>query len=162
MTYLLDANVFITAKNAHYGMDFAPVFWQWVKDAHVAGLVYSIEAVKEELKDGGDELAEWIQDQPASFYKAVDGPALLELGKLTRWVNEHETYTQAAKATFLDSADYYLVGQGKALGFTVVTHEVSAPEGKARVKIPDACAAIAGQACLPWKMLRDSGARFTA
>lgn len=161
MTYLLDANVFITAKNAHYGMDFAPVFWEWVKDAHAAGLAYSVEAVRDELKDGGDELADWIQEQPASFFKAVDGPALAEIEKLTTWANAHPNYTQAAKATFLDSPDYFLVGQGKSLGFTVVTHEVSQPEGRSRVKIPDACTAIDGDSCLPWKMLREAGARFT-
>ena len=25
--YLLDANVFIQAKNLHYGFDFCPAFW---------------------------------------------------------------------------------------------------------------------------------------
>ncbi len=27
MAYLLDANVFIQAKNLHYGFDFCPGFW---------------------------------------------------------------------------------------------------------------------------------------
>lgn len=27
MTYLLDSNVFIQAKNLHYGFDFCPAFW---------------------------------------------------------------------------------------------------------------------------------------
>lgn len=27
MAYLLDANVFIQAKNRHYGFDFCPAFW---------------------------------------------------------------------------------------------------------------------------------------
>ena len=27
MAYLLDANVFISAKNLHYGLDFCPAFW---------------------------------------------------------------------------------------------------------------------------------------
>ena len=26
--YLLDANVFIQAKNLHYGFDFCPAFWE--------------------------------------------------------------------------------------------------------------------------------------
>jgi Domain of unknown function (DUF4411) len=29
MGYLLDANVFIQAKNLHYGFDFCPAFWEW-------------------------------------------------------------------------------------------------------------------------------------
>jgi len=35
MAYLLDANVFIAAKNLHYGLDFCPAFWDWlVAHAH--------------------------------------------------------------------------------------------------------------------------------
>ena len=30
MAYLLDANVFIQAKNLHYGLDFCPAFWEWL------------------------------------------------------------------------------------------------------------------------------------
>ena len=29
MAYLLDADVFIRAKNLHYGLDFCPAFWDW-------------------------------------------------------------------------------------------------------------------------------------
>ena len=30
MAYLLDSNVFIPAKNLHYGLDFCPAFWDWL------------------------------------------------------------------------------------------------------------------------------------
>lgn len=30
MAYLLDANVFIQAKNLQYGFDFCPAFWDWL------------------------------------------------------------------------------------------------------------------------------------
>ena len=30
MAYLLDANVFIQAKNLYYGFDFCPAFWDWL------------------------------------------------------------------------------------------------------------------------------------
>lgn len=30
MPYLLDADVFISAKNLHYGFDFCPAFWDWL------------------------------------------------------------------------------------------------------------------------------------
>lgn len=30
MQYLLDANVFIEAKNRYYGFDFCPAFWNWL------------------------------------------------------------------------------------------------------------------------------------
>ena len=33
MRYLLDSNVFIQAKNLHYGFDFVPAFWDWLLQA---------------------------------------------------------------------------------------------------------------------------------
>ncbi len=39
MAYLLDANVFMTAKNLHYGFDFCPAFWEWIVREHQAGNV---------------------------------------------------------------------------------------------------------------------------
>ena len=30
MAYFLDADVFIRAKNLHYGFDFCPAFWEWL------------------------------------------------------------------------------------------------------------------------------------
>ena len=52
MPYLLDANVFIQAKNLHYGLDFCPAFWEWLIDRNAAGSVFSIEKVGEDrLRD---------------------------------------------------------------------------------------------------------------
>ena len=31
MKHLLDANVFITAKNSYYAFDIVPVFWEWLE-----------------------------------------------------------------------------------------------------------------------------------
>lgn len=36
MTYLLDANIFIQAKNLHYGFDFCPAFWDWLEHENAA------------------------------------------------------------------------------------------------------------------------------
>ena len=36
MAYLLDANVFISAKNLHYGFDFCPAFRDWLIEGHEA------------------------------------------------------------------------------------------------------------------------------
>lgn len=60
MAYLLDANVFIAAKNLHYGFDFCPAFWDWLHLAHQQGNVYSIEKVRDELRAGQDDLAQWV------------------------------------------------------------------------------------------------------
>lgn len=107
MGYLLDADVFIRAKNLHYGLDFRPAFWDWL----VAG---------------------WVQSQ---------------------------RYTQSAVSTFLQVADYYLVAQAHAGGYTVVTHEVPSASTR-RVKIPDACIGLGIKCVTPYEMLRTERARF--
>jgi hypothetical protein len=38
MAYLLDANVFIQAKNLHYGIDFCPAFWDWLEREGARGM----------------------------------------------------------------------------------------------------------------------------
>jgi Domain of unknown function (DUF4411) len=57
MAYLLDANVFIQAKNLHYGFDFCPAFWDWLIARNDAGDVFSIERVGDEIDAGADELS---------------------------------------------------------------------------------------------------------
>lgn len=46
MAYLLDTNVFIQAKNLHYGFDFCPAFRDWLAWAHEQGKVFRIEGVR--------------------------------------------------------------------------------------------------------------------
>jgi len=41
MSYLLDSDVLIQAKNLHYGLDFCPAFWDWLITKNSNGLVYS-------------------------------------------------------------------------------------------------------------------------
>ncbi len=68
MPYLLDANVFIQAKNLHYGFDFCPAFWDWLDDTNSLGIVFSVEKVADELLAGNDELAEWQRSVGIHFF----------------------------------------------------------------------------------------------
>ena len=49
-TYLVDANVFIQAKNLHYGFEFFPAFWDWLIEQNHAGKIASIRKVADELQ----------------------------------------------------------------------------------------------------------------
>ena len=69
MIYLLDANVFIQAKNLHYGFDFCPAFWDWVVRNNKKGHVYSIDKVADEIYAGEDELCKWAKDNSSLFLK---------------------------------------------------------------------------------------------
>ncbi len=63
MAYLLDANVFIQAKNLHYGLDFCPAFWEWLIAGNQAKRVFSIEKISDEIAAGDDELSEWAAER---------------------------------------------------------------------------------------------------
>jgi Domain of unknown function (DUF4411) len=63
MAYLLDSDVFIQAKNLHYGFDFCLAFWEWIDEGHAVGSVLSIEKVQGELIGGDDDLAAWARQR---------------------------------------------------------------------------------------------------
>jgi hypothetical protein len=157
VTYLLDSNVFIQAKNLHYGFDFCPAFWDWLDSRNAAGTVHSIEKVADELRAGGDELAEWSEARPG-FFVGLDEAVVPSLQTVSRWVTG-AAYDPAAVSTFLQVADYYLVAHALAHQLSLVTHEVPADSVK-KVKIPNACIALEVRCISPYEMLRRERARF--
>lgn len=159
MAYLIDTDIFIAAKNLHYGMDFCPGFWDWMIEANRAGKLLSIRAVQDDLAAGGDELADWANVRGADFFIAPVQKDLDALGRVAEWIDQHQAYTPAAKQTFLGCSDYFVVAQALAGGHTVITHEK--PENSLhRIKIPSVCVAMNVKYMTPWQMLRAEGARF--
>lgn len=155
--YLLDSNIFIEAKNRHYGFDFCPAFWDWLVAQHAAGTVASVDQVSVELRDGEDELAAWVTKR-SEFFLAPDASVVSSLGTLSEW-SSGAGYADAAVNEFLQAADYYLVGHGHAHSCTVVTHE-KPRDSKKKIQIPDACKAHGVECIDPYAMLRREGARF--
>jgi hypothetical protein len=158
MANLLDANVFIQAKNLHYGLDFCPAFWEWLIANNAGGKAFSIEKVGDEIAAGADELSNWAAQQGDGFFLKPDAAILPALGTVSAWANG-ENYEPAAVNTFLQVADYYLVAHALAHGFTVVTHEVAAASTK-KVKIPNVCIGLNVKSITPYEMLRIERARF--
>jgi hypothetical protein len=158
MAYLLDANVFIQAKNLHYGFDFCPAFWEWLIVNNTAKKVFSIEKVGDEIEAGDDDLADWADQHRSSFFLKPDSTMLPALGSVSDW-STSQSYEPAAVSTFLQIADYYLVAYALAYKHTVVTHEVAAYSTK-KIKIPNACIGLGIKFMTPYEMLRYERARF--
>lgn len=158
MTYLLDANVFIQAKNLHYGLDFCPAFWDWLVVSNEAQLAFSIEKVGDEIDAGADELADWARQQGAGFFLKPDAALLPALGSVSTWVSG-QNYEPAAVNTFLQVADYYLIAHALAHKQTVVTHEIASSSTK-KIKIPNVCIGLGIKFMTPYEMLRHERARF--
>ena len=158
MSYLLDANVFIQAKNFHYGFDFCPAFWDWLEVENSAGRVFSVEKVGDELQSGSDELAEWASARGRSFFLAPESSTLPAFSRVSTWVTSQHYYP-AAVNTFLQVADFYIVSQALALGFAVVSHERPGNSIQ-KVKIPNPCIALGINCISPFEMLKREHARF--
>jgi len=158
MPYLLDANVFIQAKNLHYGFDFCPAFWEWLVLSNAQGKVFSIEKVRDELETGNDELASWARERGEGFFLPPDVQVVAAFGTVSSWVIQQD-YDPAAVNTFLQVADYYLIAHALAHGFVIVTHEVPASTRK-KVKIPNVCIGLGIRHMNPFDMLRREGAKF--
>jgi len=158
MAYLLDTNVFIQAKNLHYGFSFCPAFWDWIVRENRAGKVFSVEKVRDEIMDGDDELAHWAAQYKDSLFLALDASVLPAMHRVSGWVTNQQ-YASAAVNLFLQDADYYLVAQALAGGHVVVTHEKPEVSIK-RVKIPSVCIGVGIGFMNPFEMLRRERALF--
>lgn len=156
--YLLDANVFIQAKNLHYGFDFCPAFWEWLKVENDKGKVASIEKVRDEIVSGEDELASWAHARGHEFFLSADDKVLPALETVSAWANS-QGYHPAAVSTFLQVADYWLVAYALAHNCTVVTHEIPADSVR-KIKIPNACIGLKVDCINPYEMLRRENAKF--
>lgn len=158
MAYLLDADVFIRAKNLHYGLDFCPAFWDWLIARNAAGAVFSVERVGDEVLALEDELSQWAAARGASFFLRPDATAFPSLATVSAWT-QSRSYEPAAVSTFLQKADYYLVAQAHAGTHVVVTHEIPSASVR-KIKIPDACIGLEVKCMTPFEMLRLERARF--
>ena len=158
MAYLLDSNVFIQAKNLHYGLDFCPAFWEWLIVNNTAKRVFSIEKVGDEINALADDLSIWAAKHGPNFFLKPDAAILQVLGSVSSWASS-QNYAPAAVNTFLQVADYYLVAHALAHGHTIVTHEV-ASNSINKIKIPNACIGLGIKCMTPYEMLRHERARF--
>lgn len=157
--YLLDSNIFINAKNGAYGLDFCPAFWDWLLQSHSRGLLGSINAVKNELLAGQDELARWARAAPADFFQQPTSAGLAVLGQITNHIVARG-YPPAERTQFLSKADPFLIAHAKAENHVVVTHEKTVPGNSQKIKIPNVCSAFGVNCRSIFDVIRESKARF--
>lgn len=162
MQYLIDANVFIQAKNLYYRFEFCQGFWDWLIKAHEANLVFSIDKVRTELKNGkaNDPVRHWIDNSlPTDFFlpDMRDTQVMRSYADIMRWLAGNTHYTQQAKTEFArsDIADAFLIAVAKTYGHIIVTHEKSNPNAQKRVLIPDAANAFGIQSIMIYDLLTE-------
>ena len=162
--YLIDSDVFITAKNLHYPFDICLGFWKSLLHQHQAGHVYSIDRVRNELLAGPktEKLVQWVRKQvPKSFFHPVGNSDVEDTySSIIEWVHNEARVFEYAKHKFAKGADGWLVAYAKVHGMTVVTNEQCAPESRRSIKLPDLCAQFEVQCEPVFAMLRALNIQF--
>ena len=162
--YLVDSDVFITAKNLYYSFEICPGFWKCMLHHHQQGRVFSIDRVRGELLAGSrtEDLVRWVRsDVPATFFLQADTEAVSSAyAEIMLWVQRHANYFDAARAKFATGADGWLVAYARVHGATVVTNEQPAPDSKREVKLPDVCDQFGVQRASIFAVLQSLSVRF--
>ncbi|MEX0632792.1 DUF4411 family protein [Serratia ureilytica] len=105
MTYLIDANVLIEAKNKYYHMDFCPAFWDWLR-CSAGGKIFSIKNVYDELISGNDELKDWALRNRDSFLPVSDKQTQTNLAAIV----QHVAQQQVSAPMSVGAMDEFLRG----------------------------------------------------
>src|SRR6185369_1598626 len=96
---------------------------------------------RDELTDYGDELTAWVEENvPAEFFASSATAEVADAyTQLVQWVQGQAQFLPLAKAEFAQKPDAWVIAYAKAYGYSVVTHEVLAPDVRKRVPIPNVC-----------------------
>ena len=141
VSFLVDANVFIQAKNRYYAFAICPGFWNSLLSHFESGHLFTIDFIKQELLRGRDDLADWVNSEvPDEFFKVSQEEAVIEIyEQIILWINRNPQFYESAKADFAASADGWLLAFAQAKDMIVVTQEQLSPGAKNRVPIPNVC-----------------------
>lgn len=155
LKYVLDANVFMQAHRQWYRFSFCQGFWAFLIQQQQAGILTSIDRVKDEISPG-DALHNWVKSTaPKSLFANSKSTVVgKKYAEIVTWVMQSDKYLPAAKDEFMGEPDGWVMAFALAHGLTVVTHEVPSAQKK-RVKMPDVCLHFNIDYCTTFKMLED-------
>ena len=163
-TFLVDADVFISAKNGYYAFALCPGFWHSLIHHGNAGNIRSIDRIRSELLAGRktEDLVQWVRnDLPKDFFLVTSGENVLSAYEdVMLWVQRNAQYFDQAKAKFATEADGWLVAYAMAHGGIVVTNEQPQPEAKKRIPLPEVCNHFDVTYQDPFLMLRTLAIQF--
>lgn len=163
MSYLLDTNTLITAKNDFYAFDVFPCFWSWLEHETLSGTCVLLDVVVDEIRTGGDDLTNWVQNhvpQERIQRAREDFQVFTCYRTIAEMVYNDAVFSEQEKEKFLSVADPWLIATGKVWGDTVVTFEKHPGVGAKRVKIPAIAQRMNVRVMNLYQMMRELHANF--
>lgn len=146
MLYILDTNILVYPNRISHPMDIYPSYWDKMADILKLDDVISIDKVKEEIYAQDDSLTNWCKINIPKLFWDSSINSIPEYAEIQNWA-QNKNYNERAIMEFASSknADPFLIAyalnkkRNDDLDVSIVTLEVSAPESKKSVKIPDVC-----------------------
>ena len=133
MAHWLDSDVLINAKNDAYGFDIAPGFWEFLEEGFGDQRFLIPDAVRGEIGQRDDELAEWVRNLPDGSIIMPDQQVQRVYGDIADHV-ANGGYPNHRK--LLEGADGWLIAHARVDSGIVVSQEVTAGRGP-DAKVPD-------------------------
>jgi hypothetical protein len=155
--FVLDANVLIEAHRRYYAFDIAPCFWRVLLELADKGHIVSIDRVKDELMNSGqdDALSKWALSKFDHWFASTENQEVFEAYRqLIDWSMGENQYYDYAKTEFAQVADSWVVAFAKAYHCVVVTQEQYSRDARKRILIPNACRAMWVHYMNTFEMLR--------
>jgi len=138
--YLIDTNTLIEAKNRYYHFDICPGFWKAILTNNN---IKTIEMVIQEIKDGRDELKDWIINNEQIIKTKlieIDDNIQQNFIEISNYVNNLQYPPISEKERFLSKADPWLIATCKTYNYILVTQESYIPATNTKkIKIPNIC-----------------------
>ena len=160
-SYLLDADVLIAAHRHRYPPDLFPGFWDFLSHHLATSRLLIVDRVADEIVFPA-ELSQWAEQAANGYFPGTATQPIADAYRqVMDWVQENPQFTPAAKADFARGADGWLVAYAMAHGGVVVTNEVSAPDARRRVPLPDLCNQFQIRSIDATTMLRELAVNFT-
>ncbi|MCF8219236.1 MAG: DUF4411 family protein [Bacteroidales bacterium] len=163
--YVVDTNFFIQAHRVHYPLDVVSSFWNKVKELAGNDFIISIDKVKHEIYRNNDTLKQWCENNlPDDFFKDTSN-ITSSYSQVVSWaMAKRNHFLPNALNEFLDSetADAFIVAYVLFENHdrVVVTQEISEPNSKKKVKIPDVCIGLNVRYVNVIDMFRELGETF--
>ena len=154
--HLLDSNVLIDANRDYYSISRVPEFWNWLVDLGARELVKIPLEMFEEIKDGDDDLGEWIRQDEIKGALLLHEEADVALVSLVT----NEGYAPDLTDDEIEKIgrDPFLVayGLGNENERCIVTTETSRPSRRrANRHVPDVCSGLGVRCCNTFEFVRE-------
>ena len=166
--YIFDTNVILAAQATYYRPSICPGFWEFMARRHWAELLFSLDAVLNELRADAEKydaeyLKVWLAQNSSEeqFFRSTEDDAVdQERMRMRQIIEANSSYNQAQVDKFINGADLWLVAYAKVYGCVVVIEERPADKASSQVRIPDICRQFGVPCRNTFDMLEELGIAF--